>query len=474
MSLKRNSINAKKTERILQFGEGNFLRAFVDWIVEETNKKTGFDAGIVVVQPIEKGLVDILNEQDGLYTLYLNGIKDGKAVRENSIISSITRGINPYDSFEDYIKTAENENMRFIVSNTTEAGIAFDKRDALKDMPQKSYPGKLTAWLYKRYQFFNGASDKGMIIIPCELIDKNADVLKETIYKYIELWELPDEFKDWMEKHNIFCNSLVDRIVPGYPKDRMDEILNELKYEDKLVVEGEQFHLWVIEGDQRVKDEFPVEQTGLNVIFTDDVTPYKKRKVRILNGAHTTMVPAGMLHGIDTVRNGLNDKDLGQFLKEAIFEEIIPTLDLPKEELIHFAEDVLDRFNNPYIKHYLKSIALNSNSKFETRVLPSILQYKELKGQLPERLTFAFACLITLYKGEYVGSKMEINDSKEILDMYHKLWEECDNNKEDIVNLVSSVLSKEEIWKFDLNTVEGLTEKVSQYVYDLVTNQKVF
>ena len=348
-------------------------------MIHEMNKKAGFDAGVVAVQPIDQGLINMLNDQDGLYTIYLNGIKNGEAISEHEIIDCIQRGINPYTNYDDYLANAENSDLRFVISNTTEAGIAYNPEDKLDDAPQKSYPGKLTALLFKRFEAFKGASDKGLIIIPCELIDRNGDNLKRIVLKYASDWNLGEEFIDWIEHDNIFCNTLVDRIVTGYPRDKMDAITAELGYKDNLVVEGEQFHLWVIEAPETVKEEFPSEACGLNVVFTNNMEPYRTRKVRILNGAHTTLVPVGYLYGIEKVRESLEDDVVGTYLKEAIFNEICPTLDLPEAELNQFANDVLDRFRNPYLEHALMSISLNSISKFKTRVLPSVIEFIKRK-----------------------------------------------------------------------------------------------
>jgi tagaturonate reductase len=454
-------------ERIVQFGEGNFLRAFVDWMVDKMNREAGFNSSVVVVQPIDKGLINMLNEQDGLYTLYLNGIKEGKAVSEHSVINCISRGINPYEEYDEYLKIAENPELRFVVSNTTEAGIAFNEEDKLEDRPQSSFPGKLTAFLYHRFKAFNGDRNKGLVIIPCELIDRNGDRLKEIVIKYAELWNLGEGFIGWLNGANTFCNSLVDRIVTGYPRDRIDEILKELGYQDNLVVEGEQFHLWVIEGPKWLKDEFPAHKAGLNVLFVDDMTPYRTRKVRILNGAHTSMVPVAYLYGIDTVRESVEHEVLGKFVRDVIFEEIIPTLDLPKEELDYFANAVLERFLNPYIKHNLISIALNSMSKYKTRVLPSVLEYRKRKGQLPKRLVFSLAALIRFYKGERKGERISLMDDREILDMYKELWDSFDGTEEYLRHIVTAVLGNEKIWKMDLNGVEGLNEAVAGYLVSI-------
>ncbi|WP_383150855.1 tagaturonate reductase, partial [Streptomyces sp. NPDC056697] len=334
-----------------------------------------FNGSVVIVQPLGQGLVEKLNDQTGLYTLYLQGVKNGKAVKEHTVISAVNRGLNLYTQYEEFTKLAENPELRFIFSNTTEAGIAFNENDRLEDRPQSSFPAKLTAFLYYRYQAFHGDNDKGFIIIPCELIDRNGEKLKKIVLQYAALWKLEDQFVNWIKEANTFCCSLVDRIVPGYPRDNIDEITQELGYKDDLVVVGEQFHLWVIEGPQWIRDEFPAHKAGLNTLFVDDMTPYRTRKVRILNGAHTALTPVSYLYGLNTVAESVEHEVIGQFVKELIYDEIIPTLDLSLEELQSFAHAVLERFQNPFIQHFLLSISLNSMSKFKTRDLPSLLEY---------------------------------------------------------------------------------------------------
>jgi len=460
-ALNRSTVTANSyPERILQFGEGNFLRAFADWMIHEMNKNAGFNSGVVVIQPIKQGLVRILNDQDGLYTLYLNGIKNGRAVSEHQIIDCIQRAINPYQEYAAFLAIAENPDLRFVISNTTEAGIAYHKADKLGDSPQKSYPGKLTAFLYHRFRSFKGASDIGLIILPCELIDRNGDNLKNIILQYAVEWDLAGEFTNWINKHNIFCNTLVDRIVPGYPKNKTDRITEELGYKDNLLVEGEQFHLWVIEGPKEVKEEFPAMQSGLNVVFTDNMEPYRTRKVRILNGAHTSLVPVGYLYGIEKVRESLEDPVVGAFLKNAIFNEICPTLDLPEKELIHFSNDVLDRFKNPYLDHALLSISLNSISKYKTRVLPSVLEFIKRKKTLPRHLLFSLAALIVFYKGERNGEPIELADDPKVLAFFESNWAKVTGSKESITQMVNLVLSNSNFWDQDLTKIEGVQNEV--------------
>ncbi|GAA3579836.1 tagaturonate reductase [Snuella lapsa] len=463
--LNRNKAKANTyTERIVQFGEGNFLRAFADWMVHEMNKAANFDAGVVVVQPIQQGLVKMLNDQDGLYTLYLNGIKNGQPVSEHQIIDCIQRCVNPYDDYAGYLDIANNPDLRFVISNTTEAGIAYNAGDALADSPPSGFPAKLTALLYKRYQTFGGASDKGMIIIPCELIDRNGDNLKRIVLQYANDWNLGEDFVEWINYDNIFCNTLVDRIVPGYPREKINEITTQLGYKDNLVVEGERFHLWVIEGPETVKEEMPAEVCGLNIVFTDNMEPYRTRKVRILNGAHTSLVPVGYLYGIDKVRESVEDPVVGAYLKDVIFNEICPTLDLPQDALEQFANDVLDRFRNPYLEHALMSISLNSTSKFKTRVLPSVLQYIKRKETLPKGLLFSLAALIAFYRGDRNGEPIELKDDQVALEFFKAQWRDGD-----VFGVVKATLANTGFWGEDLTQISGLQEMVAGYLKAITT-----
>lgn len=472
MQLNKSLYKEYKTypERIIQFGEGNFLRAFADWIIDKMNKELDFDAGVLVVQPRNSDNVYRLNEQDGLYNLFINGINKGELIQERNVINCITRGINTYKEYDEFLKAAENPDMRFMISNTTEAGISYDESDKLEYRPQSSFPGKLTAFLYHRYKFFKGDLSKGLLLLPCELIEKNGERLKEIILKLAHNWKLEDGFVNWINEANVFYNTLVDRIVPGYPKEKAAEINTELGYEDRFLVEGEFFHLWVIEGPKEIKEEFPVEKIGLNVLFVDDLTPYRTRKVRILNGAHTSMVPVAYLYGIDTVRESVEDEVIGKFINSTIFDEIVPTLDLSKDELVDFSNDVLDRFKNPFIKHYLMSISLNSMSKFETRVLPTIMEYIERKGELPQKLLFSFASLIYFYKGERNGEKIELSDSPEYLNLYSDLWGNFDGTDEYLIHIVETILGLVALWKVDLNSINGLRNEIARHLINIERN----
>ncbi len=472
-------INAIKEvpEKILQFGEGNFLRGFVDWMVHAMNEKGLFNGRVVVVQPLGQGLVEVLNRQDGLYTLYLRGIQDGKVVEEKGIISSISRGINIFTQFDEYLTCAENPELRFIISNTTEAGIAYNAKDRPDDMPPASFPGKLTVLLYKRFLHFNGDAAKGLVMMPCELIDRNGDNLKKIVLQLAKEWGMGEAFISWIKDSNYFLNTLVDRIVTGYPSDEAEKITEELGYKDNLLDTAEIFHLWVIEGDKRFSDELPLIHAGLNVVWTDDMTPYRTRKVRILNGAHTMTVLAAYLYGLDTVKECMDDALISTFMKKGIYEEIIPTLDLPEKELIDFANAVGERFRNPFIRHQLLSISLNSTSKFKTRVLPSILEYVSRKGKLPKVLTFSMAALIAFYRGTEIrenslignrpANEYKINDDIPVLEWFAGLWRDCDGSREGSRELVSEVLSKTDIWGADLNDLPGFAPAVADYLYGI-------
>ena len=426
----------KITERIIQFGEGGFLRAFVDWIVQLTDEKTDFDASVVVVQPIEKGMCDMLEKQNCVYTLIMRGLKDGVPTVDKKVIDCISRTVQPYRDFDEYLKLAENSDFRFVVSNTTESGIAFDDSDRPDNAPNITFPAKVTMLLKKRFDL----GLNGFIFLPCELIEKNGQTLKKYVLEYAKLWNLGTDFEKWVEGENIFCNTLVDRIVTGYPRDEKID----LGYEDNMLDTSEIFHLWVIEAkddEQKIlKNEFPFEKAELNIIVTDNLDRYRTRKVRILNGAHTSMIPYALLSKIETVGECMKDEKMSRFVKECVFDEIIPTLDLPTDELIDYANNVFERFSNPYIKHMCSSIALNSVSKFKVRVLPSITEYIKRKGEMPKHLLFSFARLIEFYKTDMP------NDDKGVM----KFMKESD---------AKTILSNEKLWGEDLSYLAPEIEK---------------
>ena len=417
-------------ETVIQFGEGNFLRGFFDCFLDVINKNGLYDGKAVVIQPRAGGKCALLNEQKCRYNLCLRGVENGNVKQEHHFIESITRGIDPYENFDEYMLLADNPDFRFVVSNTTEAGIEFDAGCAFEDKPCKSFPGKLTQLLYKRYK--NGM--RGFVFLPCELIDNNGDELKKCILKYAAHWKLEGGFAEWIENENVFANTLVDRIVTGYPSDETAE-----KYpDDKFLDTAEIFHLWVIEGD--FENELPLKKAGFNVIWADDVKPYKKTKVRILNGAHTSMVTGAILSGIETVGECMADETVSSYLNKCMSEEILPTIG-KSEQNVKFASDVFDRFRNPFIKHKLRSIALNSVSKFSVRVLPTILEYKEQNGKYPEALSMSLAYLICFYKNDVP------DDSEAVVSKMKN-------------GTVEQILSDSSLWQSDIS---GMTEIVTEY-----------
>ncbi|HCC52853.1 MAG TPA: tagaturonate reductase, partial [Porphyromonadaceae bacterium] len=457
---KETAVKKVRPERIIQFGEGNFLRAFVDWIVYNMNEKTDFNGSVVVVQPIEKGMIDMLNGQDCLYHVNLQGLDNGEVVNTLTLIDVISRALNPYTEHEAFLKLAEQPEMRFVISNTTEAGITFDPSCKLTDAPASSYPGKLTQLLYHRFRTFNGDKTKGFIIFPCELIFLNGHKLKETIYQYIEYWDLGEEFKSWFTEACGVYATLVDRIVPGFPRKDIAEIQKKLGYNDNLVVQGEIFHLWVIEAPQEVAKEFPADRAGLNVLFVPSEEPYHERKVTLLNGPHTVLSPVAYLAGIDIVRDACRHEVIGKYIRKVMFEELMETLNLPKDELEKFANDVLERFNNPFVDHQVTSIMLNSFPKYETRDLPGLKTYLERKGKLPEGLVLGLAAIITYYKGgvRADGAAIVPNDAPAIMELLNTLWSTGSTQK-----VAEGVLAATSVWGEDLNEIPGLTGLVKRY-----------
>lgn len=459
--LNRTNVQANKyPERIIQFGEGNFLRAFVDWIIYNMNQKAEFNSSVVIVQPLENGMVNMLNEQDGLYHVNLQGLQNGKEVDSIQLIDVVSRGLNPYAQYDEFLKLAEIPEMRFVISNTTEAGIAFDPSCKLEDAPAKSYPGKLTQLLFHRFNVFNGAMDKGLIIFPCELIFDNGKVLKKCIDQYIELWNLGEDFKHWFDTAcGVYC-TLVDRIVPGYPRDSIGQILDRIGLDDKLVVKGEIFHLWVIEAPKTVEKEFPADKAGLNVLFVPCEKPYHDRKVTLLNGPHTVLSPVGYLAGLDTVKECCDDPVIGRFVKKVMFDELLETLDLPRVELTQFADAVLERFRNPFVKHFVTSIMLNSFPKFKTRDLPGLKIFLERKGVLPSGLVLGLAAIVTYYKGGKRGKdEIVLKDDPVIIELLNNLW--ADGSP---IDVAKGVLGAEFIWGEDLNSIPGLTDRLADYI----------
>ena len=457
--------------RVLQFGEGNFLRGFADYMIDIANEKGQFDGDIVLIKPIEFGSLERFEKQDCLYTVSLRGIIDGKAEVKNRIITSIADTADAIGEYDKYMEYAKLDTLRFIISNTTEAGIVYDENDRFEYTPPHTFPGKLTGFLFERFRYFEGASDKGLIMLPVELIDDNGIHLKECVLKQIDNWNLGEDFKNWVETSCVFCSTLVDRIITGYPKGEDEKLWEEWNYRDELIVTGEPFALWVIECPKDISAEFPLDKAGLPVIYTDNQKPYKQRKVRILNGAHTSFVLASFLCGNDIVLQSMEDEDILKFIQKTIYDEVIPTLTLPKKDLEDFAQAVITRFKNPYVKHALLSISLNSVSKWRARCLPSFLGYIEQKKTLPAHLTFSLAALMAFYTGSeirdgaLIGHRGEeeyrIMDDAAVLEFF------AANSLKDAKEFTEEFLAREDFFGQNLNEIEGLTDAVSEYLDDI-------
>ncbi len=448
--------------KIMQFGEGNFLRAFVEWIIQDLNDKGAISADVALVQPMPFGRVGDIAAQDGLYTLRLEGIDGGKNVKSSQVINVVGDCINPFADYEKFLKYGESEDLQVIISNTTEAGIAVDPTDTDFTQCPKSYPGKLLALLKRRYDHFKGDASKGLAIIPCELIDNNGDELYRCLTELAQINKMDKKFIKWMQTANHFTSTLVDRIVPGYPKNEIEDIQKETGYIDNNVVKGEIFHLWVLKKEPHVQKVFPADSTGLNVIFADDIKPYKQRKVKILNGSHTALVPVAYLAGIDTVGESVNDPVIGKFVRDFIFEEVNPTINLPQDQMTAFANSVIERYQNPYIRHELMSIALNSTTKFKTRLLPTLTDYVKLTGKLPQHLMFSLAALILFHKGKRGNEDIKLADDPAYLAKWKELWANFDG---DYVKLVKNVLAWKEAWDTDMNKIHPeIANTVAKYL----------
>ena len=449
-------------EKVMQFGEGNFLRAFVDYWFDCSNEKADWNGKCVLVQPIANGLTDLINQQQGLYTLYLRGTENGQKVDRKRVISSVSRCVNPYteEGLAAVMALAESDDLEYIVSNTTEAGIMFDPACKFSDSPASSFPGKLTQVLYHRYQ----AAKSGLVILSCELIDNNGKELQKCVNQYIDLWNLEEGFRAYINESCTFCSTLVDRIVPGRIKDaaEVSRLEEENGYADPLTDVGEVFGVWVIEGPAWLEDKLPFKKAGLNCFVVPDVTPYKKRKVRILNGAHTGFVLGSYLAGYDIVRDCMNDDTIRNFMNKMLYEEVIPTLPLDKEDLKQFAAAVQDRFNNPFVNHELMSISLNSTSKWRARNMPSFLEYISLTGKLPACLTMSFAAYIAFFSNDIQaltdkglvcrrpkGNEYTCSDDRWALEFYY------DHRNDSEEDLVHAVMTNTQMWGQDLTEIEG-------------------
>jgi tagaturonate reductase len=448
--------------KILQFGQGNFLRGFFDWQVDLLNERTGLDAGVVVVRPRGGSSAPLLDTQDGLFTVLVRGLDEsGQPVREYRQIGCVQRELDLTTMYADFLAQAANPDLRFIVSNTTEAGIVTNDTDRFDDTPPATFPAKLARLLFERFSVFAGGQDKGVIVLPCELIDDNGDALKKAVLHFARLWKLDPAFADWIGSACTFCSTLVDRIVTGYPGEDADAIRHELGYDDAFLVAAEYYYLFVIKGPASLADELKLAGANLNIKLVDDITPYKQRKVGILNGGHTALVPVALLAGLEAVGPAVDDEQVGAWLRAAIAQEIIPALPMERAELEAFADDVLRRFRNPAIHHKLASIALNSWPKFAARVMPQLLNYIEINhGKMPWRLVLALAATMVLYRGGVIA----LSDDKANLDWFEQGWQKVADKKWNVDQLVQGWLGNQALWDRDLSQVHGLAAAVTQAI----------
>lgn len=475
MKALNNEILPNRKERpikIVQFGEGNFLRAFVDWMIQELNDAGVYNGNIAVVQPQPFGRVKELAEQNGLYTVIQEGVQNNEFVSKSQIIDSISEFIDPYMNFEAYLQLAEVETLELMISNTTEAGIVLDESDSIEATPPKTFPGKVLAFLLHRYRHFNGDLTKGLYIVPCELIDNNGDDLHRCVKRLAEVHHLEEGFMTWLDEANTFTNTLVDRIVPGYPAKRIEEFTNQFGYLDKNMVLGEVFHLWVIEDRNGISSVLKGAEANLNILFVKDIKPYKIRKVRILNGLHTLMVPVSYLYGIDTVGETMNDDLMLTFLNHTVEDEMIPATEryLTADELRQFAKEVYDRFNNPCVRHELMSIALNSTSKFKSRLLPTALDYVERFGKFPTHIEFSLASLLVFFRGKRGTEVIALQDEADFLEFYRNVWNRYEAGTATVRDVVTEFLGMEDHWEMNLNEIPNLTDELTAIVEDILSD----
>ena len=455
--------------RILQFGGGNFLRAFEGWMVEVLNEETGFSSDIVIVKPTAGGSYGDLKEQQGLYHVVLQGIRDGVPVTEIKRIHCVRKVLSPYEDWEQYLKLAESPSICLILSNTTEAGIVYNPAARADECPPEGFPAKLAVWLYHRYRHFGGDQDKGCVILPCELIEDNGRKLLEYITQHATEWRYEQAFTDWLNQANFFCNTLVDRIVSGYPADLAARLHEELGYQDKLLVAGEYYHSWIIQGPDFLRERLPATKTPLNIRFVNDLNPYRTMKVRILNGAHTLMVPVGYLLGLRYVHECLKDPGMRAYLEALLRDEICPVIDLPGMDAAAFGKEVLGRFQNPFIKHELVSIALNAMPKFVTRVLPTIADYHKNYNRFPKRIIFSLAALLCFYKGNANGEYIPLKDDAVTLEFFRRLWAAYSPSPKSALELANHALNFEHVWGTSGTIMQASAKQLAEYLYLIET-----
>ncbi len=453
--------------KVLQFGGGNFLRAFADWMFEILNEETDFNGDVILVKPTRGGSYEGLRLQEGIYHVVLQGWQKGRAVTETRRVHCVRKILNPYLEWDDFLESATIPTLRFVVSNTTESGIRYDGSAVREDNPPESFPAKLTRWLYHRYLNFGGNSEKGCVFLPCELIEANGDALKACILKHVNDWQLEPAFREWVLGANYFCNTLVDRIVSGYPTKTAAELHRSLGFLDQQMVAGEVYHNWVIEGPGKLDQWLPFKETALNVNFVADLGPYRDMKVYLLNATHTLMVPVGLLLGFQLVRECMDDVLMRRFLDGLMEEEICTSFNWPAKSGLAYKDSVVERFKNPFVDHRLESIALNSISKLRTRVLPVIHAYYKKEERPPRRVVFAFAALLWLYRGDENSVPIDLKDSAPFLDFFSDAWNDYSGTPRAALHLAGRVLKNTALWEQDLSPLPGLEEHLGRSLYQI-------
>ena len=453
--------------QVLQFGEGNFLRAFADWAIDIANESGLTDMGVAICKPRPRAegathqMIDTLQEQDSMFHVFLEGIENKQPKREVRLVQCVMDTFSPYEQYAKYEQYILSPELKLIISNTTEAGIRYEEGDEIGAMPPKSYPAKITALLYHRFKHFAGDKSKGLVIICCELIEDNGSTLRQYVLRHAEANNLGEEFVEWVKSSCSFCDSLVDRIVSGFPHDKIDEIKQEIGYDDNAIVVGELYHLWIIggEGYAKAQELLPLDKAGLNVIFTPSIKEFRDKKVRILNGSHTGMVAMGLLMGCQTVVEAFNTPDIERFINKMVAEEVIPMIDGDEEELKLFASSILERFYNPYIKHMLKSISLNSLSKWEARNYPTLKDYWDRTGRLAECECLTFAALMAYYSPQ---RGFQPDDNAEHIAYIRENWD-----SENLSSTISKIVSESSIFEADFGQITGFVERVADYVQSI-------
>lgn len=464
--------------KVLQIGEGNFLRGFFDWMIYECNRQGLFQGSVAVSQPRPGGRrkLEQLREQEGIYGLLTRGLQDGRKIEEERWISVFSKIIDPYAEWEHFLSVAELDSLEIVVSNTTEAGLHYQRSDWNPSEPPMSFPAKLTMLLYRRYECYEGSPHKGLLILPCELLERNGDILRSIVLRHAEEWELSPSFRNWVEECNLFLNSLVDRIVTGYPEEA-ERYFDQWGYEDRLLNTTEPYYFWAIEGDPSLESRLPLQSAGLQVMWVPDLIPYQVRKVRILNGTHTLMASIGLLYGFTEVKEIAESTEWGDDIREAMLKEIAPMVPLPLEEVTAYAETVWERFRNPFLRHKLQDIAMNSISKFKVRLLPSLKEYVSSHNTLPSLMTRGLASLIRLYhaksiKGQWYGTcldgkQMLLRDDPDSLMTFYQAWQKVEDGEWSTRQLVAFILGNQSLWGEDLNRISNLHEVVSSYIEEM-------